>query len=94
MLEKDVKNVFDNSPQSDNLLFRLYKKYGLDLDALEEKETKHNFDIIPFAEAEAEILQNAFNRHLTTIETIRLVTEGRLLIEARLKIFREKKPTS
>lgn len=94
MLEKDVKNVFDNSPQSDNLLFRLYKKYGLDLDVLNGEESTHNFDVIPFAETEAEILQNAFNRGLTTTETIRFVIEGRLLIDERLKTLREKKPTS
>ena len=83
MTENPVRNIFNNSEESDNLLFKLYKKYGLNMDDMSD-EVLHDFTLMQYAETEAEALQNAFNRGLTTIETIRLITEARSRIEEEL----------
>ena len=94
MPEKEVKDIFDDSPKSNNLIFELYKKYGLDCDDLGESGVLHDFGVIPYAEAEAWVLQNAFNRGLSTTETIRLLLEGRMRIEEMMKEKKKQESTS
>lgn len=94
MPEKEIKDLFDNSPESNNLFFRLYKKYGYDVETLGKPGVFHDFSVIPYAEAEAFLLQNAFNRNLSTTETIRLILDGRILMEQILNQNKGPKPKS
>jgi hypothetical protein len=82
--EKLVTNLFDNeSPEADQIWDNLFEHYGLGRDTFGEPDSPlHDFSGMDCAEAEAYLLQNAYNRHLTVKQTLRLVLEGRILIEA------------
>ena len=77
-----VTDLFDDSDESEEVWNHIMKQHGLDVDTIGKPDAPlHDFSVIDPAEAEIHLLQNAYNRHLTVKQTLRLILEGRILIE-------------